>query len=188
MEEIKDKVRRQNLRIVYTVQDLEYARHAIRDLSGIAFSDDEISKSELRSYKLIEMAMVVSYGRPFSQSRGLPKFSFEMIGMQPSEEELNTHRELMRLRDQVFAHSDFRKMRVKTVVEPLKDIDIDLPYYRAVFDEGLHFHGDRYLLVEKWLNVLFRRTLEHIFTGTTEDLDAWRFDIDCLQHLSQKEE
>jgi hypothetical protein len=57
-------------------------------------------------------ALVTAYARPFTKSKGWPSFPEELIPYDLAELEL--HKQLMKMRHKVFAHSDSESYSIKT--------------------------------------------------------------------------
>jgi len=58
-------------------------------------------------------ALIVSYGRPFTNSNGWPKFPPSLLKL--SDTQLALHFKLIKLRHQVYAHSDSVSFEIKPV-------------------------------------------------------------------------
>lgn len=57
--------------------------------------------------------MVIAYCRPFTDSRGWPKFPKRLLRLTPEEREL--HERLLSLRNAVYAHSDIEARNIRPV-------------------------------------------------------------------------
>jgi hypothetical protein len=131
-------------RMMYSLTDLQLASSAIAFLSECEW-DEPISKVELRRYKCYETTALIAYTRPFVESRGGLHLTFRMFNFTPSNSQLATQREVMRLRNKLIAHSDFDMMRMVSqhFKLPLREGQEDFVVFQAVFDEGLTFHKER---------------------------------------------
>lgn len=73
---------------------------------AIGDEDERYSLAELRKFTCYETTLIVAYTRPFSESQGLPRLSFQHLAVKLSPFNRALHEEMMRLRNKVFAHSD----------------------------------------------------------------------------------
>jgi hypothetical protein len=80
-------------------------------------------------YRALETAIVVCYARPFGRSNvvGAIGEQWEAIGKAP-----NLHKELLRLRNKLYAHTD--KTEAREVVDVAEMFDLDSP----AWTEGWH--------------------------------------------------
>jgi len=169
-------IHRRRLRMLYSMKDIQLALSAA-DFLLSCDPDDPISKIELRRFKCYETTAIVSYARPFSDSKGdVPKLSMKMIGVKLDDQQQALHDELMHLRNKVVAHSDAELMRM---VVKLRQLDLGagqtMPHINTSFDEGLDFVGDR---VEDLLGLL-HKVYGGLFDTLTEDARAnpSKFDV-----------
>ncbi|WP_145927220.1 hypothetical protein [Jeongeupia sp. USM3] len=59
-------------------------------------------------------AMVVAYGRPFTESRGYPRFPAKLLqNLTPEEKDL--HSSLLSLRNKIYAHTDLIERKVRPI-------------------------------------------------------------------------
>ena len=105
------------------LQRLVVARH---DLEQAAFYVDHLLKKEWHSETFQKRrwqtymqqtafctALMVAYCRPYTQSHGWPKFPKELSPY--SEQEWRLHKKLLSLRNEVYAHSDIGKRKVRNL-------------------------------------------------------------------------
>jgi hypothetical protein len=128
--------------MLYSLKDIQLALSAA-DFLQSCDPDEKISKVELRRFKCYETTAIVSYARPFSESRGVvPKLSLKMIGLRLDAQHLALHNRILDLCNRVIAHSDAQMMRM---VVGIYHLDIGrgetMPVFNPAFDEGLEFVG-----------------------------------------------
>ena len=69
--------------------------------------ENEHPLGELRRFQAYETSLIVSYARPFSQSKGhIPRLSYAKLGIKLSAFTREIHKDLIAKRNKVFAHSD----------------------------------------------------------------------------------
>jgi hypothetical protein len=140
------------LRLFYSLRDFQFALSAF-DFFLEVDAADSYSVVELRRFRCYLDAGVIAYGRPFTQTEGVPLLSFKKLGVKPTVRQKALHDQLLAYRHKVVAHSDANRMRiaVKSLV-PFEDRpDIRLPIMRT--DEGLPFLEVRSEIIE-WLHFL----------------------------------
>jgi hypothetical protein len=159
-------IQNRRIRMLYSLKDIQLALSAA-DFLQECDPNEPIGKIPLRRYKCFETTAIISYARPFSDSKGgVPKLSMKMIGVKLNEEQHELHNEILDMRNKSFAHSDAEFMRM---VVKLPSLDIGngerMPYVLPSFDEGLDFVGDR---VSRLLE-LFHTVYEGIYMTLLED-------------------
>lgn len=99
---------------------------ALLDLSQAAFFTDhlltenwcaepwEVSWQQYLHQAAYVTAMVVAYSRPFTDSRGWPKFPGRLL-RSLNETQRNMHARLMSLRNEVYAHSDIAARKIRPI-------------------------------------------------------------------------
>lgn len=60
-------------------------------------------------------AMVVAYGRPFTESRGWPKFPTRILKVLDQDQK-KVHERLLALRNEVYAHTDVSARKVRPII------------------------------------------------------------------------
>lgn len=162
--------------MLYSLKDIQLALSAA-DFLQECDPDGKIGKVELRRFKCYETTAIVSYARPFSESRGeIPRLSLKMIGVKLDADERALHDEVIELRNKVIAHSDTELMRM--VVKP-QQLDIGdgktMPFITPAFDEGLDFLGIRVM----HLLSLFHKVYYGLYVTLMEDAreSPERYDI-----------
>lgn len=107
-----------------------------------ADEDEKYSYIELRRFRCFEQTAIISYARPFSQSKGrIPRLSLKQCGAELTPEQQEVHDTLIALRNKLVAHSDFEMMNFAAKAHKT-DLKSDLPHYvlLAQHDEGLQFY------------------------------------------------
>ena len=126
--------------MLYSLGDLRSALDAASLLED-AFEEEERLTLGLRQLKCHETAMIVSYARPFSDSKGgVPRLSLKMCRAQLTGKQQELHERIIKLRNKVVAHSDADMMRMVSTVRDVGALR-DKGVYDAVtkFDRGLFF-------------------------------------------------
>ena len=104
--------------------------------------DEPYDHIELRRFRCYEHTAIVSYSRPFTQSRGasLPHLSLKQCGVELDQDELDLHKLILNLRNKLFAHSDLEMMNFASAAHKIDmEADFDFVLLQTKFDEGLHF-------------------------------------------------
>ena len=146
-------------RLLYSLNDLQQALSACEFLYECD-EDASYSKVELRRFRCFETTLVVSYARPFTQSRGgtLP-LTMKMVGLKLSGENRALHARLVDMRNTIMAHSDEEMMRMTTqLFDVSEEGEPPLHLIQTVFDEGITVIGE--MLVET--NALLREVYQAI--------------------------
>jgi hypothetical protein len=113
-------------------------------------------------------AGIIAYGRPFTQTEGVPLLSLKKIGAKPTPRQTDLHGQLLRYRHKVVAHSDADHMRIAVrSFSPIDDRpDIRMPIVQT--DEGLPFLDERWEIIE-WLHLLVHGLGEVTFALAQSD-------------------
>ncbi|WP_156029161.1 hypothetical protein [Sphingobium sp. DC-2] len=123
--------------------------------------DQRISRVERRRYRCFEDTAIVSYCRPFTQSKGLPTLSLKKLGVKPTTEQQVLHDRLWERRNKVVAHTDIDRMRLAmSSFQPFDDHPVMLPMMD--FDDGLAFFNERHEW-EEWVQLLIHRATKSVF-------------------------
>jgi hypothetical protein len=127
-------------RLIQSVNDFSVANSALIFLSEVE-SDKTYSKADLRRFRCFETTAIISYARPFSESRGsVPRLTLKLLGIKLEQEKSIFHNHLITLRNKIFAHSDSDMMRFISKPHRLEfDNGFDYTFLETVFDEGLNF-------------------------------------------------
>jgi hypothetical protein len=150
----------EDIRIIQSIADFQMALSATTFLSETD-EDANISRVERRRLRCFEDAAVVAYNRPFTNSNGLPRLTFEMIGLDPTTEEVDLHQRLRVRRDKVVGHTDVSKMRLAlSTFQAFEDREIMMPLMD--FDDALEFYSDRMALMA-WLHKVIATVSKTVF-------------------------
>jgi len=142
------KIEPRTLRLFYSQRDFALALSAL-DFFMEADETAKYSLVELRRFRCYLDEAVISYCRPFTQSRGLPILTFLDLDITPTADQLSLHDRLMAYRHKVVAHSDVERMRIAvSAIKPFNDKGVFMPIMNT--DEGLDFLSDRW----DWMNWL----------------------------------
>jgi hypothetical protein len=166
-EKIAQQTDRRRRRLLYSLNDIQQALSACAFLYDLDESE-KYSKVDLRRFRCFETTLVVSYARPFTQSRGEPSpLTMKMVDLKLSPESKALHDRLMNMRNQIMAHSDSEMMRmtVQAFDIPFDDGTPSINLFQAVFDEGITLHGP--LLVET--NALLHQVYGAVFRSLYKD-------------------
>lgn len=165
------------LRLFYSQRDFALALSAV-DFFMEVDESATYSYIELRRFRCYLDEAVISYCRPFTQSRGLPILAFADLNITPTAEQLALHQRLLTYRHKVVAHSDVERMRIVVrAIKPFDDRDIFMPISNT--DEGLEFIEDR-LEWMIWLHAL-RSSLSRVtFEIVQNSGGAFRLEKDHL--------
>jgi hypothetical protein len=106
---VKNNEHLKRIRMLSALGDFDLASSAVIFLME---SDDKhkYDLPELRRFRCYEHAAIVSYARPFSDSKVLPKLSLKQCNIKPNPDEHGLHNRLIRLRNKLVAHSDLETM------------------------------------------------------------------------------
>jgi hypothetical protein len=139
---VEDKIKLQRIRMLSALGDFQLALSAA-DFLQEAEENELYSKVELRRFRCYEHTAIVSYGRPFSQSKGkVPKLSLKQCGVKLTDKEKQFHDRIITLRNKLVAHTDLEMMNFASRTHDLSDA-VGKPF-NVVFtqhDEGLQLHN-----------------------------------------------
>ncbi len=130
---------KQIIRGLQSLHDFNIAGSAAYFLSE-ASEDTKYPLEDLRRFKCFETTAIVSYSRPFSESKGgMPKLSLKYCGVRLSTEEKLLHEKLLKLRNKLIAHSDEAFMSFASTVFDVGRSDDPFPVLHVKGDEGIQF-------------------------------------------------
>lgn len=96
----------------------------------------------LRRFRCYEQTAIISYARPFTQSKGgFPSLSLKMCDVTLSTNEKELHERVLKLRNKMVAHSDPEMMNFASSTFDMSEV-VGKKHF-ALFskhDEGLQFH------------------------------------------------
>ncbi len=131
--------RDRRIRMLYSLGDFRLANSAATFLCE-ADDAEKYSEDELKRFRCYETTAIIAYTRPFSQSEGkVPRLTLDMTGAKLSDEQMQLHERLLKLRNKVIAHSDAEMMRMVCKPLPMKIGNDDVIFPETAFDEGLIF-------------------------------------------------
>ena len=106
-----------------------------------ADEEELYSVVELRRFRCYEHTAIMSYARPFSQSKGsVPKLSLKQCGVKLTSTENDLHHRIIDLRNKLVAHSDLELMNFAAKTHDLSStLDQQFFIIFANHDEGLQF-------------------------------------------------
>lgn len=166
---------RRRVRLLYSLGDLQIALSAIQFLMEECEFEEKYNKIELRRFRCFETTMIVSYARPFSESKGgVPPLSLKMAGVTLNADQAALHRKLLKLRNKVFAHSDAEMMRMAAKPTSFEfDDGWTFNSFRVGFDEGLHLSGLMEMLrVNELLHIVFQGIWHQVHRQAQADPDS----------------
>ena len=121
------------------IQALQDFRHAWSALGFASECRDRLNLDERRRFRCFYDAAVISYCRPFTESKGLPKLSLKGIGIKPTPQEKAFHSRILEHRNKVVAHTDADRMRV--LVVPRTSL-FDRTFAEITEDDGFELRRD----------------------------------------------
>lgn len=95
------------------MQAISYGSHLLKKGWHFEPWDKKIRWPTYIQQAAFTTSLIISYSRPFTESRGWPKFPKKLI--QHNEEQKALHKKIMNLRNEVYAHSDFNKQEVRPI-------------------------------------------------------------------------
>ena len=133
-------------RIIQALQDFQHTVSALAFFSEIPAATTQI---ERRRFRCFHDSAVISYCRPFTDSKGLPKLSLKSLGIKPTLEESALHTRMMEYRNKVVAHTDADRIRLLvTSSTAFEGEKYAIPH--VIEDEGFEFLDDLESL-DAWL-------------------------------------
>ncbi|MGO4405201.1 hypothetical protein AB4Z10_13185 [Bosea sp. RAF48] len=104
-------------RLVLSVRDLSHAGSAIAFIEEEVDHDGRYPLAAVRKFLCYETTLIVSYCRPFSESRGdIPSLSYGALGIKLSPFTRALHDDLISKRNTIFAHSDASQVAYRAPV------------------------------------------------------------------------
>lgn len=119
-------------RVLASYADLQMANSSLLYIfGGLEFDGEPIHYTELRRFEAFEASAIISYARPFVQSRKGAPLKLKLAGIKFTPKEKIIHKRIMDLRSQVIAHSDEDQMSFR--------VDI----HEVMFEHLPHVHFQR---------------------------------------------
>lgn len=165
------------------MHDLQQALRACELLSECD-EDQKYSRAELRRFRCYETALVISYTRPFTQSRGhaLP-LSMKMANLKLSDDSRALHDRLVEMRNKIVAHSDNEMMRM--TIQPFDVFEGEdgrpaLYMLQTVFDEGITLLGPLLNEVSSLIQQVYQAITRTLYKETQVDPKSFDIRVDYL--------
>lgn len=143
------------------IQALQDFQHAWSSFLFLEELPSQVSQEERWRFRCYHDAAVISYCRPFTQSKGLPTLSFKAIGIEPASDERELHRRIIEYRNKVVAHTDADRMSlVVTSSRVLEGFAYVMPH---VFEDvGFEF-ADEIDAIIAWLRTIMTPLATFVF-------------------------
>lgn len=135
------KIKFQRIRMLSALGDFDLALSAA-DFLYEAEENELYSHVELRRFRCYEHTAIMSYARPFSQSKGkVQKLHLHQCGVKLIGQEKELHERVIKLRNKLVAHSDHEMMNFAAKAHGV-DVNSDKPFFALLtqHDEGLQFY------------------------------------------------
>ncbi|TNE65150.1 MAG: hypothetical protein EP335_06290 [Alphaproteobacteria bacterium] len=146
---------------------------------------------DLRRFKCFETTLVISYARPFSNTRGrFPRFSFDLIGMQLDSRQQACHNELIELRDGAFAHSDKRMMQMSSAFLTIESIGNKEPVNFSLLRwvERPLIVGEKLHMTIELIKAVIRHIVSSEFPKMQSNPEDYTFHLDYHSQSSTSDE
>lgn len=138
------------IRVLQSKWDLQQSLSALTFLLEDCDFEKKYNYVELRKFKCYEANMIVSFARPFEQTRSGVVLGLKKIGIELSDDEKSLKNLLLYARKKIIAHSDDDYMHFKAEVIELKSRPgFYLP--SIIYDETLLFGKEELLRIEMLL-------------------------------------
>lgn len=124
-------------RIIYSIWDLQQALSFLTFLIEDCDFQKKYSKLEIRRFKCYETSFIISFSRPFQQSRGKTTLGLKELGVQLSQSEIDLQEKLLGFRKTIIAHSDDDEMHFKSSTFCITDDHRKFQFPNLTFDESL---------------------------------------------------
>lgn len=161
-------------RIVYSIWDFQQALSALTFLIEDCDLAEQYSRVELRRYRCYEAQVIISFCRPFVDSRASSSLSLKRVGLRLSADEIALKTRLLHLRNKIIAHSDYEEMHYKGVTFEIPNASAQkLPLF--VWDEGVQLDDT----CRRQLEALLRRLMASLYNFSARlcQEDASRFEV-----------
>lgn len=145
-------------RKIQALEDFKLAIGGFALLSNFLLDSPQAKREQFRCY---HDTAVISYCRPFTQSKGLPTLSFKSIGISPTAKERMLHDRLMEYRNKVVAHTDTDRMcLVLTSSKIWEGVKYVMPH---VFEEAGFDFVDEIDAIDDWLRKIMTPLATFVF-------------------------
>lgn len=161
-------------RLAYSNWDFQQALSALTFLREDCDLKRQYTKVQLRRFKCYENQTIMSFCRPFAQSRSGVQLSLRLIGVKLSDSERTLKDRLLYLRNKVVAHSDSDEMHYKGVpIDVGDDVEFRAPLF--LYDEGLDLTEEDREVLDFLIRKLMRG-IAQVSVGLCRS-DPDRFDV-----------
>jgi hypothetical protein len=155
----------QFIRAMYSAWDFQQALSALTFLLQDCDFEVTHAKVELRRFRCYETNVIISFCRPFEDSRGGTTLGLRALGIVLSPDEKSLKDKLLSLRRKIVAHSDEEEMHFRVDTHSIEGIAI--PHFQ--YDEGLHLSYDELDKLEDLLRKLRHKLSEFFFSAAQDD-------------------
>ncbi|WP_415753820.1 hypothetical protein [Pseudomonas leptonychotis] len=149
-------------RTVYAIWDFQQALSALTFLREECDLSSTYTKSQIRRFKCYESQAIISFCRPFAQSKNGSQLSLKRIQITLDAEESKLKEDILYLRNKIIAHSDSEEMHYKGILIGVED-PLELKAPLLIFDEGLHLSLNQLQNLELLLRKLISAITEYTF-------------------------
>ena len=149
-------------RTVYAIWDFQQALSALTFLLEECDLNSTYNKIQIRRFKCYESQAIISFCRPFAQSKNGSQLSLKRIQLTLSTDESKLKEDILHLRNKIVAHSDSEEMHYKGVLIDIED-SLKLKAPLLIFDEGLHLSLKQIQNLELLLRKLMSAITEYTF-------------------------
>ena len=138
---MEEKKKLQRIRMLSALGDFQLALSAA-DFLQEADEETTYSHVALRRFRCYEHTAIISYTRPFSQSKGaIPKLSLKQCGIKLTESEARLHDRVLTLRNKLVAHTDHEMMNFAAKAFAMSEsVGTSHAALFTQHDEGLQFY------------------------------------------------
>ncbi|MDA7085484.1 hypothetical protein PH586_03640 [Pseudomonas sp. SA3-5] len=149
-------------RTVYAIWDFQQALSALIFLLEECDLSSKYTKAQIRRFKCYESQAIISFCRPFAQSKNGSQLSLKRIQVTLGADESRLKKDVLHLRNKIIAHSDSEEMHYKGVLIGIED-PLELKAPLLIFDEGLHLSLNQIQNLELLLRKLISAITEYTF-------------------------
>lgn len=176
---MEEQILKQRIRMIKALDDFQLALSAA-DFLQEAQENERYSVIELRRFRCYEHTAIISYARPFSQSKnGLPKLSLKNCSANLDLEEKTLHDKVIALRNKLVAHSDLEMMNFASKAYDLSE-RVGSPFFALLseHDEGLQFYRwEDQLKLMDLIRTVFHAVYSKLHDWAQNDPEAFNLTI-----------
>jgi len=148
-------------RIIYSVWDFQQALSSLTFLLEACDFKEQYDKVSLRRFRCYESSLIVSFSRPFEQTRGGTTIGLRAIGIRLTPEDKALIKKVSELRNKIVAHSSEEEMHFRTTTFPVLDTKLKMPFFQ--FNEGLLLDLEQVLEIEILIKKLNQGLADFLF-------------------------